>query len=87
MKSLARKFLTVKLFAKARDLAGCEVVEIDWTDGETVAELKRRLAEQHSKLEPLLPRLLVAINNNYATDDATLYTTDEVACFPPVSGG
>jgi len=81
------KSLAVKLFAKARDLAGRDVVELDWTDGETVADLKRRLSEQHPKLEPLVPRLLVAVNNNYATDSAILNITDEVACFPPVSGG
>ena len=81
------KSLAVKLFAKARDWAGRDVVELEWTDGETVADLKRRLSEQHPKLEPLVPRLLVAVNNNYATDSAMLNTTDEVACFPPVSGG
>ena len=81
------KSLAVKLFAKARVLAGRAVVELEWTDGETVADLKRRLSEQHPKLEPLVPRLLVAVNNNYATDSAMLNITDEVACFPPVSGG
>ena len=39
------KSLAVKLFAKARDLAGRDVVELDWTDGETVADLKRRAAD------------------------------------------
>ena len=81
------KSLTVKLFAKARDLVGREVIELEWADGQTVAELKRRLGEQHPQLEPLIPRLLVAVNNNYATDNATLNTADEIACFPPVSGG
>ena len=80
-------FLAVKLFAKARDLAGCEVVELDWTDGESVAELKQRLVGQFPKLAPLAARLLVAVNNNYATDGTMLNATDEVACFPPVSGG
>ena len=81
------KFLSVKLFAKARDLAGSEVVSLTWSDGETVAILKERLTEQHPQLKPLAPRLLVAVNNNYATDDSPLQTTDEVACFLPVSGG
>ena len=79
--------LSVKLFAKARDLAGSPVVELPWSDGETVAALKQRLTERHPDLKPLAPRLLVAVNNNYAVDDCALNTTDEVACFLPVSGG
>lgn len=81
------KSLAVKLFAKARDLAGSPLVELPWSDGETVAVLKQRLIEQYADLRPLVPRLLVAVNNNYAADDCALKTTDEVACFPPVSGG
>ena len=81
------KRLAVKLFAKACDLAGSPVIELPWSDGETVASLKQRLADQCPDLKPLVPRLLVAVNNNYAADDCVLKTTDEVACFPPVSGG
>ena len=79
--------LSVKLFARARDLAGVPVVELSWKDGDTVSELKRLLIERHPALEPLVARLLVAINNNYAGNDQTLNASDEVACFPPVSGG
>ena len=81
------KSLSVKLFAKARDLARSSIVELPWSDGETVAALKQRLSEQYPDLKPLVPRLLVAVNNNYAADDCALKTIDEVACFPPVSGG
>ena len=81
------KSLSVKLFAKARDLAGSPIVELPWSDGETVATLKQCLTQQCPDLKPLVPRLLVAVNNNYAADDCVLKTTDEVACFPPVSGG
>ena len=79
--------LSVKLFAKARDLAGSAVIQIPWADGQTVASLKQQLSELHPALEPLLPRLLVAVNNDYAADSALVSSTDEVACFPPVSGG
>jgi sulfur-carrier protein len=81
------KSLSVKLFAKARDLAGSPNVELPWSDDQTVATLKLRLAEQFPDIKPLVPRLLVAVNNNYAADDCVVKTSDEVACFPPVSGG
>jgi sulfur-carrier protein len=79
--------LKVRLFAKARDLAGAPIVELPWSDGGSVAQLKQTLSELHPALQPLVPRLLVAVNNEYARDDTPLRASDEVACFPPVSGG
>ncbi len=80
-------FMNIKLFAKARDLVGSSVIEIPWSDGQTVAFLKHLLGELHPAILPLLPRLLVAVNNDYAADSAQVSAVDEVACFPPVSGG
>lgn len=79
--------LTVKLFAKARDLVGSPTVQIPWSDGDSVAVLKQALCDRHPSLVPLVPRLLVAVNNDYAADATKLVASDEVACFPPVSGG
>ncbi|MBS0204347.1 MAG: MoaD/ThiS family protein [Planctomycetes bacterium] len=79
--------LSVKLFARARDLAGSPIIQIPWSDGLTVASLKQRLGELHPAVLPLVPRLLVAVNNDYAGDSTIVKVTDEVACFPPVSGG
>ncbi|MEI8017135.1 MAG: MoaD/ThiS family protein [Schlesneria sp.] len=79
--------LKVKLFAKAREVVGSPVAEVPWTDGQTVLQLKQVLLEKHPGLQPMISRLLVAVNNDYAPDDAAVKTNDEVACFPPVSGG
>jgi molybdopterin converting factor small subunit len=79
--------LRVQLFAQARQLAGRPVVEIPWTSGETVLKLKQRMMETCPTLRPLTSKLLFAVNNDYAADDAVVLETDEVACFPPVSGG
>lgn len=79
--------LSVKLFAKARDLVGSPEITLPWSDGQTVATLKQQLSELYPRLVPLVPRLLVAVNNDYATDATPLSAIDEVACFPPVSGG
>ena len=79
--------LRVKLFAQASQLAGSPLVEIPWTDGDTVKTLKTLIAQLHPKLVPLMPRLLVAVNNDYAEDERRIAVRDEVACFPPVSGG
>lgn len=79
--------LHVKLFAQARHLVNSSEIEIAWNDGDSVAKLKESLAKDFPQLQPLVPRLLVAINNDYAGDDRAIQSTDEVACFPPVSGG
>jgi len=79
--------VTVKLFARARDLAGTPHVELDLVDGSRVVDLKLRLAVECPALAPLVPHLLTAIGTEYAADDALLSTNSEIACFPPVSGG
>jgi molybdopterin converting factor subunit 1 len=79
--------LTVKLFARSKELVGQPTVDVDWVDGSSVSELKRILGERYPQLQPLLPRLLFAINNDYANEASTIRCSDEVACFPPVSGG
>ena len=79
--------LKIKLFAQAREIAGSAQVEIPWSDGETVLQLRQTLGELYPGLQPLMPRLLVAVNNDYCRDEATIKPSDEVACFPPVSGG
>ena len=77
----------VLLFAKARDLAGRSEVVVSLPDGATVAELRQALGVVSPALLPLLPRLHVAINNNYASDSDPVPPDVEIACFPPVSGG
>ena len=77
----------VLLFAKARALAGRGEIEVDLADRATVGDLRKALHEGYPALQPLLPRLHVAINNDYAADVDVIPANAEVACFPPVSGG
>jgi molybdopterin synthase sulfur carrier subunit len=79
--------LRVRLFAQARQLVGTDVVEIPWSEGQTVAHLKQGLSDELPVLRSLIPRLLVAVNNDYAPNDRLIRLSDDVACFPPVSGG
>lgn len=79
--------LSVKLFARARDLAGSEQVEIDLPDPARVADLRAALGERFAELRPLVPSLLIAVGTEYADDNAPLSSNADVACFPPVSGG
>jgi molybdopterin converting factor subunit 1 len=77
----------VRLFARARDLAGSDVLRVELPDGAAVAELRRRLAAEHPALAPLLERSAIAVENELAGDSLILSSEAEIALLPPVSGG
>jgi molybdopterin converting factor subunit 1 len=79
--------VTVRLFARAKDLAGCDRLEIDLPAGATVADLRRRLIETRPALEGLLSRCAVAVNAEFAGEGQVLSEGAEAALLPPVSGG
>lgn len=79
--------MKVLFFARARDLAGADAVEIDLPSGTTVTDLRRVLAERYPRLSGLLPHCAVAVNDDFVADTAPLPAGAEVALLPPVSGG
>lgn len=79
--------LNVKLFARAKDIAGSATVEVELDDSATVAALRERLVTQFPGLKPMAASLLIAVGNDYADDSMVLSESADVACFPPVSGG
>lgn len=79
--------VTVKLFAAAKQRAGCEAVEVELPQSATVAHLRTALAEQHPNLASLLPHAKLAISSDYAADQTVIPAAAEIAIIPPVSGG
>jgi len=79
--------LDVKLFARARQLAGRESVEIHLSSPASVGDLRQALAAQFPEMAFLVPNLQFAVGNDYADDSKMIESNMEVACFPPVSGG
>lgn len=79
--------VTVKLFARARDLADADSVSLEVPDRATVADLRQRLALVFPALKSLLDRSALAVNNEFAGDSLILPDNAEVALLPPVSGG
>jgi molybdopterin converting factor subunit 1 len=77
----------VRLFARARDLAGTDVVEVSLPDWATAGELRRELGRRCPALTGLLPRSALAVNDEFAEDSLILPREAEVALLPPVSGG
>ena len=79
--------VTVRLFARARELVGAGECDVDLPAGATVAVLRDKLLQDQPVLRELLPRCVVAVDAEFAGDDILLQENSEVALIPPVSGG
>ena len=79
--------LAVKLFARAKDLAGAGQVLLELEEPATVACVRQALMTAYPALAPLASSLLIAVGTDYAGDQQALTADSDVACFPPVSGG
>jgi molybdopterin converting factor subunit 1 len=78
---------TVRLFARARDLAGAAAVAVELPDGATVGDLRRRLTQTRPELAGLLDSSALAVNDEFAGDELPVPAGAEIALLPPVSGG
>lgn len=79
--------VTIRLFAAARDIAGCDALDRELPAGCTVGRLKTDLAAEFPSLSTLLRHSMIAVGREYAVDDDALHDGDEIAVIPPVSGG
>ncbi len=79
--------LTIRLFAGMRDAAGKGVLEMEAPSPARVSDVFNHLMLLHPGVEPFRSSLLVAVNQEYADWDGVVQDGDEVAFFPPVSGG
>ena len=79
--------VTVRLFARLKDLAGADELTRDLPAGATVAALWIALADEYPALSPYQSSISAAVNAEYARMQTALADGDEVAFLPPVSGG
>lgn len=77
----------ILFFATLKDRAGQAQTTLTLPDGADVAALRAALASALPGLTPALPTALVSVNHEYAFSEDVLKDGDEVALFPPVSGG
>ncbi len=75
------------LFARYREAVGRERVEIEVPEGATVDNVWSALAGAHPVLTRYRPHTLFAIGNEYVDATRAVQPGEELACFPPVSGG
>ena len=77
----------VLFFGAARDVVDQNPLEISLAEPATVSTAFQTLVQRFSDLERFGRSLLFAVNQEYATPETMLKENDELAVFPPVSGG
>jgi molybdopterin converting factor subunit 1 len=79
--------VTVRLFARLRDLAGAGEIVRDVPSPATVRSVWTDLVADLPALGEYERTMSVAVNADYAKMSASVHDGDEVAFLPPVSGG
>ncbi|MGF1694933.1 molybdopterin synthase sulfur carrier subunit [Vibrio lamellibrachiae] len=80
--------IKVLFFAQTRELVGVDSVELDATF-DTVEQVRAHLVQQEGKWDIALEqgKLLAAVNQSIVPLDSSIVDGDEIAFFPPVTGG
>jgi molybdopterin converting factor subunit 1 len=79
--------VTIKFFARLRELVGTKTLERDVPENIVIAELIQNLQTEFPQLARLIPHTAVSLNREFVDPQTRLKEGDEVALFPPVSGG
>jgi len=74
-------------FATLKDIVGSRQLQLDVPKGATVNDLWERLESSYPRLRPYRSIVLTSVNEEYVDRAAAISDGDEVALFPPVSGG
>jgi molybdopterin synthase catalytic subunit/molybdopterin converting factor small subunit len=77
----------VRLFARYREEAGCDSLDVELPAGGTVEQAWEAVTRRLPALEAYRPYTLFALRNDYVGADHPLDDGDELCLFPPVSGG
>lgn len=79
--------VTIKLFARLRELVGAADLERTLEPGATVQDVWNGLVADHPAIAAYAGSISCAVNADYARMTAPVGDGDEVAFLPPVSGG
>jgi molybdopterin converting factor subunit 1 len=79
--------VTIRLFARLRDLAGAGELTRDVPGPATVGSVWQSLVAEMPALGEYERSMSVAVNADYSRMSAAVNEGDEIAFLPPVSGG
>ena len=81
--------MKIKYFAWLKDITKTDLEEIENIKIKNTKELVKFICSRHPKLKPHFKdnMIRIAVNLKYISSNKNLLQNDEVAFFPPVSGG
>ena len=81
--------IKVVFFAALREQLNCSQLSLNSENLATVADLKKQLASTDEKWQQVFANnsLLSAVNHDMVSNEQAIKSGDEVAFFPPVTGG
>ena len=79
--------VTIRLFARLRELVGAGELRRDIEEDATVATVWAALARDYPAIAPYAESMSCAVNAEYSRMTSRVQDGDEVAFLPPVSGG
>src|SRR5262245_27020024 len=77
----------VLVFGAARDAVGSDEIDLALNSSSNTTRVREELFESYPALKRFGNSLLLAVNQEYARPDQEIRDGDELAIFPPVSGG
>lgn len=79
--------MTVRLFARLREVAGNAEIQVELPEGSTAGDAWATVIDRYPGMDAYSSSISCAVNEDYARMSAPLRDGDEVAFLPPVSGG
>ena len=79
--------IRVLFFASLADIAGMREVSVETAGFTDVISVFNKFAKDFPPLEAYRSSVLLALNSEFARPNSPVRDGDEVAFFPPVSGG
>jgi MoaE-MoaD fusion protein len=79
--------IKILFFANLKELAGVRQLELVIPNQTTVLDLKNILQGEFPAIAVALQSSIIAVNHEFSRGEDLLHESDEIAIFPPVSGG
>jgi len=81
--------MKIKYFAWLKDVTNSDIETLDGVNINDINELKKYIVKKYPELKKHIDQdvLRIAVNQEYIVENISLNANDEIAIFPPVSGG
>ena len=81
--------IKIKYFPWIKDITKSEHENLNYSNLKDINELKKILVKKYPKLKKFIDEDIIrfSINQEYITENKKINLNDEIAIFPPVSGG